>query len=528
MPSTALALSPVDVFDALTGVDSSAVSAGGGEMGRAVDLAAALLGGKVVREHTPTASPAFTADPHAVSGRVGRADFGNWFDLVGRTAQGCSRPVRLTGGSITVNPRTGEVVERFTTLGLPDAVLYKPCGSRLASVCPACAEVYRYDTYHLLAAGMRGGKGVPETVAAHPAVFVTFTAPSFGPVHSSNLNRRNGQVRPCRPRRDRPICPHGRALSCPQRHRREDPCVGTPLCLDCYDHDGQVAFNAFAPRLWTRTIDALRPVLRRIAKDTGTPVKLRYAKVAEFQARGVIHLHAIFRLDGYNPDNPDAVLPPPPSLTADDVKALIRDAARATAVASPPHPARPEGWPLAWGEQIDTRTIHTGIAGEQITERHVAGYLAKYATKSTETVGGIGARLTHDPHSLRRMRGRDTHLGRLLDACWRLGTDDAEGYDRLRPKAHMLGFSGHFSTKSRRYSTTLGKLRAARRPSARAGVRIIRAAEFDTAEHQDDESTLIIDGQWTYQGSGWLTLADAALANSSAAAARERRPASPP
>jgi integrase len=28
---------------------------------------------------------------------------------------------------------------------------------------------------------MRGGKGVPETVAEHPLVFATFTAPSFGP-----------------------------------------------------------------------------------------------------------------------------------------------------------------------------------------------------------------------------------------------------------------------------------------------------------------------------------------------------------
>ena len=71
----------------------------------------------------------------------------------------------------------------------------------------------------------------------------------------------------------------------------------------------------------------------------------------------------------------------------------------------------------------------------------------------------------------------------------------------------------------------VGKLRAARRPSTRSGVRIIRAADYDTAEHLDDESTLVIDGQWTYQGTGWLTLADAALANAAAAAARERRPA---
>ncbi|MFF8267732.1 replication initiator [Streptomyces sp. NPDC016562] len=32
----------------------------------------------------------------------------------------------------------------------------------------------------------------------------------------------------------------------------------------------------------------------------------------------------------------------------------------------------------------------------------------------------------------------------------------------LRKWAHMLGFRGHFSTKTRAYSTTLGALRAAR------------------------------------------------------------------
>jgi len=202
---------------------------------------------------------------------------------------------------------------------------------------------------------------------------------------------------------------------------------------------------------------------------------------------------------------------------------LLRHAATHTAVASPPHPIRAEGWPLAWGAQLDTRIIRAGIPDEQITERHVAGYLAKYATKSTETVGPAGAEL--HPGTVARLRRADTHVGRLLDSCWRLGAENAEGYERVRPKAHMLGFSGHFSTKSRRYSTTLGKLRAARRPTTRAGVRVISAAEYDTAEHLDDESTLVIDGHWTYQGSGWLTTADAALAHASAAAARERQPA---
>ena len=66
----------------------------------------------------------------------------------------------------------------------PDEILRKACGNRREAVCPPCAERYRGDAYHLIAAGLRGGKGVPESVVGHPAVFVTFTAPSFGLVHT--------------------------------------------------------------------------------------------------------------------------------------------------------------------------------------------------------------------------------------------------------------------------------------------------------------------------------------------------------
>ena len=46
------------------------------------------------------------------------------------------------------------------TGSMPDGVIYKPCGNRRAAVCPACAEVYRADTYQLVLAGLQGGKGV--------------------------------------------------------------------------------------------------------------------------------------------------------------------------------------------------------------------------------------------------------------------------------------------------------------------------------------------------------------------------------
>src|SRR4051812_20659155 len=105
----------------------------------------------------------------------------------------------------------------WSTESEPDGVIRKACGNRREAICPQCAERYRYDAHHLIVSGMRGGKGVPETVAGHPAVFVTLTAPSFGPVHTRR-NGSDGSALPCRPRRDAPICPHGNSLSCGQVH----------------------------------------------------------------------------------------------------------------------------------------------------------------------------------------------------------------------------------------------------------------------------------------------------------------------
>jgi len=54
------------------------------------------------------------------------------------------------------------------------------------------------------------------------------------------------------------------------------------------------------------------------------------------------------------------------------------------------------------------------------------------------------------------------HARRLIAESLRLGKLPELDNLRLGAWAHMLGFHGHFSTKSRTYSTTLGQLRAAR------------------------------------------------------------------
>src|SRR3954463_9813319 len=111
--------------------------------------------------------------------RAGSPDHHRWLAHTANT-RGCVRPVRLTGALHTVEKATGRILAtRHTITDMPDGVLYVPCGDRRASICPPCAETYRADTYQLIRAGLAGGKGVPTTVAQHPAVFATLTAPSF-------------------------------------------------------------------------------------------------------------------------------------------------------------------------------------------------------------------------------------------------------------------------------------------------------------------------------------------------------------
>ena len=92
----------------------------------------------------------------------------------------------------------------------------------------------------------------------------------------------------------------------------------------------------------------------------------------------------------------------------------------------------------------------------------------------------------------------------------------------------MLGFRGHFSTKSRRYSLTLGALRRARHryQRLRAQGRLEDTTSLDTRQLDelllaDEEETTLVVGSWAYQGTGWTNPGDEALALAAAARARE-------
>jgi hypothetical protein len=279
----------------------------------------------------------------------------------------------------------------YSTDREPDATLLKACGNRRVSVCPSCSATYQADQFHLLAAGLRGDKGVPETVAGHPRLFVTFTAPSFGPVHS---RRAQGLlVFPCHPYRQGQRCPHGRRAGCWQRHDPDDPRLGEPLCPRCYQAGAQLLWNALAGRLWSRTTIYLYRVLAQLAGLSEgrlrRVVRISFAKVAEYQKRGAVHFHAVLRLDAVSDcGGPACVAPPPAGFTADLLEAAVRKVAATVTVPCPPIDGE-NGVTLVaqCGEQLDVRQItEAGDEGDPSAEQ-VADYVAKYATNSTEALG---------------------------------------------------------------------------------------------------------------------------------------------
>lgn len=414
--------------------------------------------------------PVTLSDTLRVAGSPG---FDRWQDQVRRTG-GCADPVHLSGWVIHKDKTTGETLHHYSTEHEPGGRLRVACGNRRASRCPSCAWTYAGDTYRLIRAGLAGDedKDIPATVRNHPRVFATLTAPSFGPVHN------------------RPD--HGRCR-CGTRHASDDSALGTALDPDTYDYAGSVLFNNHAGDLWQRFTNRLR---REIAARAGLTqrelkecARLSYGKVAEFQKRGAVHFHAVIRIDGA--EGPDSAAPSWASteLLSDAIRAAAHHSYTTVSVpASGDQPART----FRWGRQLDVRPVKAFGDGSDLTEQAVASYVAKYATKAAENTGTLDRRVGElaelDRHNV------PDHARRLITACRDL--DGLYPDRRLWAWAHMLGFRGHFSSKSRRYSTTLGALRQARADFRAAQEREALALE----DHEPD--TVLVLADWQYAGHG--------------------------
>ncbi len=399
--------------------------------------------------------------------RIAHRDYELWAAQL-ESANRCARPVRLTGGVTVADPTTGSVVHGFDTDDQPDGVLLKACRARRATICPACASLYRADVRHLITAGLADLH--PDV----PVLFVTLTAPSFGPVHVART-----PPGPCQPT-DPGLFPQCHQ-PCRQQHDPTDPIVGTPICERGYDWYAAIMFNNRATELWRRTLIAAH---RTLARQLAIPVRtitnrhrIAYAKIIEYQTRGAIHYHALLRCD------PAADMPPAP---VEAFTAAIHTAIASTETPNPLHPDRP----IRWGTQVDI----TAIDPER--RAAAAGYLTKYVTKGVDTTGALDHRLRHRPTT----RPLPPHLLRLAQACWDLADHPNLARLNLRAWAHTLGYRGHWLTKSRTWSTTLGHIRE-------------RRHQWQLAQHghiPDPDHAVI--AEWTYQHTGHASAGDAWLA----------------
>lgn len=360
-----------------------------------------------------------------------------------------------------------------------------PCKTRRADKCESCAALYQGDAYKLIAEGLRGGEYVTDEVKDHPALFVTFTAPGFGPVHTQRTDKQ-GNALACRPRRGGERCPHGNELSCNQRHQDDDHRLGQAIASCCFDYEGAATWNHFAGKLWRQTRNAID---RELAKRLGlslkamreTTCKTNYVKIAEFQARGLVHFHVAIRIDG--PKGAKS------TVETNDLIEAIRAAHETTDVETI------DDKRIGWGEQLDIRII------DNDEERNkLAGYFAEYATKGADAKGLLTSRI-RDERQIDRLPVND-HQARLIRAAWKLANE----HDELNTNrwAHQFGFGGHFLTKSTAWSTTFKALRQKRSD---------HHAELQRQSWQalSPQAQLVIEKRFDYAGCGFATPTQAHL-----------------
>ena len=289
------------------------------------------------------ATPAdFTATGQAFT-RAGQPDYFDWLDHI-RAAAGCTRPIRLvrhprtpsnrrpaassTSGTPTPCP-TGRSTRPAATAAPPSArPAPAPTSATPTSSCAPASSAAK--------ASRRPSPAPGRVRHLHRPLLRHRPHPRRHAPHLRATGKRcDCRPEPCHARRDTGLCPHGRPAVCWARHDADDPLLGQPLCLDCYDHDHQVVWNLFAGELWHRTKQAAERHLAQLARRRGIPrvpvvtdsgkirhvppVRLSHGKAAEMQRRGAVHFHALVRLDGVNPTDPTAIVPPPAGITVDDL-----------------------------------------------------------------------------------------------------------------------------------------------------------------------------------------------------------------
>ena len=270
-----------------------------------------------------------------------------------------------------------------------DGVRFR-CKTRFVDRCPGCAELYRLDWGAIARSGVFDPDPAVKGKLADGFAFyfLTLTAPSFGKII---------------------------------------PGTGVPRNPGSYDYLGQVRWNAAVPRIWKSTLKRLQ---RAMGFGPGTRNEMNgqleqapeehlgYFKVAEWQARGALHLHIVVRI-------PVAHLP---SAGAAKILHEVQQAcARCPAT----------GDRLRWGAQADVqelgKTNFRRVEADESEARTAARTLGYVLKAIGYTSKNLGADAEHSP-ALEAHRTRLREVARkdwICDRCITNTNPDTGEEERL-------------------------------------------------------------------------------------------------
>ncbi|CAM5702689.1 hypothetical protein SALBM311S_00602 [Streptomyces alboniger] len=97
---------------------------------------------------------------------------------------GCAHPIRLTGHRTQLDTATGEILDHFELRLIPRRANCRSAAATAALPAAPPAPPSTATTPTNSSPPDSAATTVPTSVAAHPRVFATLTAPGFGPVHN--------------------------------------------------------------------------------------------------------------------------------------------------------------------------------------------------------------------------------------------------------------------------------------------------------------------------------------------------------
>lgn len=318
-----------------------------------------------------------------------------------------------------------------------------PCGTRHETKCPACAERYRRDAFHIV----RDPIPTKLQPGQHIA-FITLTAPGseyFGTAH--HFASKQGGKRTC---------------PCGQRHTVLDPIIGAPINNSSFRYDRAARWNGSLPELWKRTTTSIQ--------ERFNGYSVQFVRVIEMQARGLAHVHALFV---FTPNGEFGIRP------ARLIRQSLRQAILSTHVGD-----------VAWGRILHIRFLGAkgrsgapsseelekeGLTGQARELSKVAGYIAKYATKGPEHAlknRQVGPELREHLDALRKAaniealswNNRQSPIVEL-DPMQRWRSEKVRA-TRREQIVYSFGFGGHFLSKSSNWGLTFKEIRSRRRRHA--------------------------------------------------------------